>query len=138
MNRENLPSLKLFRIDFRVCPSAERPTFWPQDSGFLIFFLFARDEDDANTRAQAIAAVLPFERLDRAAVVHSLDGPRIAPGSPEENAGNLAEVWAPMEAAARVSGLSYAFAPISHAVPSVGSSKLIRLVIDSAVASPLA
>ena len=124
-------SLQLFRVDFEAATAHERPTFWPKQSGYLSFYLFASDPQDAGARAKIIAETLPYVLLETSAVVHELDGPRMEVARDDEDPqfDRLSEAKDEMETVARRVGFAFAFAPISRAEPPrVSSSKMIRLI----------
>ncbi len=53
--------MKLFRVTFKVQPTADHPLYWDWEFGLLSMWLFGASADDAAERAEAIIKHLPYE-----------------------------------------------------------------------------
>ena len=124
-------SLSLFRVTFQTATSPERPTFWPQQSGFVALCLFASGVDDADSRARAIVGCLPFLLPDDS-FVEELDVPHISVVPEKDSSGEaLREVREEMEAHARLTGLAFTFLPLGYARRAqTGAIQPMRFLID--------
>jgi hypothetical protein len=133
----------LFRVTIEVATTAIRPTLWPEQSGWCWFYLFATDAEDASQRARTILETLPFVPTTSQAVVHELDGPRIALLDDSDShepkwAEVLEQQKRQMQANARLTGLAFTFIPVGYTRPEADPG-LIRFVIDpNAPGSPSA
>lgn len=115
--------MRFFKVTFGVTTTPERPNFWNDEPGWCIFWLFARDHDDANARAKGILEMLPFELVDPTAAVFDLDEEFTPPAG--ENA-ELRELLNRLEADARACGLAFAFWPTGAELPRPGFSTVFR------------
>ncbi len=64
--------MKIYRIGIRVRPKPEHMLFYDMQFGCLMIWISAKDEDDASTRATAIAEQLPYEIVGGLVLVQTL------------------------------------------------------------------
>lgn len=55
------PSVRLYRVWFRVRPSTRHPLFFEIQHGILVIYIFASSLDHAHQDALTILRVLPYE-----------------------------------------------------------------------------
>lgn len=103
--------LTLFRVCFFAATAPARPTFWADQSGYCIIFVFAVDSDDAGKRAQAIVENLPFVIDDLEYTAIDCGAPALSVVEDDQDARTRREMLKRMEAIARKTGFCFAFAP---------------------------
>ena len=129
--------MSLFRVLFDgVATAAAHPPLWPNQTGLCCVCLFAHDNEDALERAKTIVDTLPFVFLDEhpilghAAIIYDCDGPRRTDLDTSIDDWEVGKIWKDMEANARLSGLAFAFCPVTHVdQPPVADARVLRFII---------
>ncbi|HEX4120200.1 MAG TPA: hypothetical protein VH619_06275 [Verrucomicrobiae bacterium] len=78
------PVTKKFQVSFKVRPVAEHPSYYGFIWGFLGIVLTARHDFEAEERAKAIVAQLPFEVVGECGGAVPWSKPRTAIETPSE------------------------------------------------------